>query len=44
VSIAIARFNNIINDSLMKGSIYSQKRIGKVADDNITVVWVTVDY
>ena len=40
VAIAIARFNNFINDSLLEGAIDALKRIGQVADDNITVVWV----
>ena len=35
-----ARFNNFINDSLLEGAIDALKRIGQVADDNITVVWV----
>ena len=38
VAIAIARFNNFINDSLLEGAIDALKRIGQVADDNITVV------
>ena len=44
VAIAIARFNNFINDSLLEGAIDALKRIGKVADDNITVVWVPGAY
>ena len=44
VVIAIARFNNFINDSLLEGAIDALKRIGQVADDNITVVWVPGAY
>lgn len=44
VAIAIARFNNFINDSLLDGAIDALKRIGQVADDNITVVWVPGAY
>ncbi len=44
VAIAIARFNNFINDSLLEGAIDALKRIGQEADDNITVVWVPGAY
>src|SRR5476649_2468699 len=44
VAIAIARFNNFINDSLLSGAIDALKRIGQVSDDNITVVWVPGAY
>jgi len=44
VAIAIARFNNFINDSLLQGAVDALKRIGQVADDNITVVWVPGAY
>lgn len=44
VAIAIARFNNFINDSLLDGAIDALKRIGQVSDDNITVVWVPGAY
>lgn len=44
VAIAIARFNNFINDSLLSGALDALKRIGQVADDNITVVWVPGAY
>ncbi|WP_392435618.1 6,7-dimethyl-8-ribityllumazine synthase [Yersinia sp. HM-2024] len=44
VAIVIARFNNFINDSLLEGAIDALKRIGQVADDNITVVWVPGAY
>ncbi|MGP2517085.1 6,7-dimethyl-8-ribityllumazine synthase [Yersinia sp. 2545 StPb PI] len=44
VAIAIARFNNFINGSLLEGAIDALKRIGQVADDNITVVWVPGAY
>ena len=44
VAIAIARFNNFINDSLLSGAVDALKRIGQVSDDNITVVWVPGAY
>ncbi len=44
VAIALARFNNFINDSLLSGAVDALKRIGQVADDNITVVWVPGAY
>lgn len=44
VAIAIARFNNFINDSLLSGAVDALKRIGQVNDDNITVVWVPGAY
>lgn len=44
IAIAIARFNNFINDSLLEGAIDALKRIGQVSDDNITVVWVPGAY
>lgn len=44
VAIAIARFNNFINDSLLEGAIDALKRIGQVSDANITVVWVPGAY
>lgn len=44
VVIAIARFNNFINGSLLQGASDTLKRIGQVADDNITVVWVPGAY
>jgi len=44
VAIAIARFNNFINGSLLQGASDVLKRIGQVADDNITVVWVPGAY
>lgn len=44
IAIAIARFNHFINESLLDGAIDALKRIGQVADDNITVVWVPGAY
>ncbi|ATG15016.1 TPA: 6,7-dimethyl-8-ribityllumazine synthase [Providencia alcalifaciens] len=44
VAIAIARFNNFINDSLLDGAVDALERIGQVAQDNITVVWVPGAY
>ncbi len=36
VVIAIARFNNFINDSLLEGAVDALERIGQVSNDNIT--------
>ncbi|HHR6079765.1 TPA: 6,7-dimethyl-8-ribityllumazine synthase [Providencia alcalifaciens] len=44
VAIAIARFNNFINDSLLDGAVDALERIGQVSEDNITVVWVPGAY
>ncbi|WMQ73965.1 MAG: 6,7-dimethyl-8-ribityllumazine synthase [Sodalis sp.] len=44
VAIAIARFNQFINDSLLDGAVGTLKRIGQVKDENITVVWVPGAY
>ncbi|CUX97073.1 6,7-dimethyl-8-ribityllumazine synthase [Candidatus Hoaglandella endobia] len=44
VAIAIARFNQFINNNLLDGAIDALKRIGQVNDDNITVVWVPGAY
>ncbi|AEW44614.1 riboflavin synthase beta chain [Serratia symbiotica str. 'Cinara cedri'] len=44
VAIAIARFNNFINSNLLQGAIDTLKRIGQIADHNITVVWVPGAY
>ncbi|MBF0691096.1 6,7-dimethyl-8-ribityllumazine synthase [Providencia alcalifaciens] len=44
IAIAIARFNNFINDSLLDGAVDALERIGQVAQDNITVVWVPGAY
>lgn len=44
VAIVIARFNHFINDSLLEGAIDALKRIGQVAEQNITVVWVPGAY
>jgi len=44
IAIAIARFNNFINESLLDGAIDALKRIGQISDDNITVVWVPGAY
>ncbi|WP_118987807.1 6,7-dimethyl-8-ribityllumazine synthase [Photorhabdus sp. CRCIA-P01] len=44
VAIAIARFNNFINDSLLGGAVDALERIGQVASENITVVWVPGAY
>lgn len=44
VAIAIARFNNFINDSLLEGAVDALERIGQVSNDNITIVWVPGAY
>ncbi|MBI6548809.1 6,7-dimethyl-8-ribityllumazine synthase [Xenorhabdus lircayensis] len=44
IAIAIARFNNFINDSLLEGAVDALERIGQVSPDNITVVWVPGAY
>ncbi|EQC01366.1 6,7-dimethyl-8-ribityllumazine synthase [Photorhabdus temperata] len=44
VAIAIARFNNFINDNLLEGAVDALERIGQVASENITVVWVPGAY
>ncbi|MGG4608099.1 6,7-dimethyl-8-ribityllumazine synthase [Providencia sp. Me31A] len=44
IAIAIARFNNFINDSLLEGAIDALERIGQVSNDNITIVWVPGAY
>ncbi|MCA6219771.1 6,7-dimethyl-8-ribityllumazine synthase [Photorhabdus antumapuensis] len=44
VAIAIARFNNFINDSLLGGAVDALERIGQVSSENITVVWVPGAY
>ncbi len=42
IAIAIARFNNFINDSLLDGAVDALERIGQVSSENITTVWVPV--
>ncbi|NMM75079.1 6,7-dimethyl-8-ribityllumazine synthase [Serratia marcescens] len=44
VAIVIARFNDFINQSLLGGAINTLKRVGHVADENITVIWVPGTY
>ncbi|WGS66240.1 6,7-dimethyl-8-ribityllumazine synthase [Enterobacteriaceae bacterium ET-AT1-13] len=44
IAIVISRFNEFINKSLLKGSIDILKRIGKISDNNITIVWVPGAY
>ncbi|MGL4861444.1 MAG: 6,7-dimethyl-8-ribityllumazine synthase [Enterobacteriaceae bacterium] len=40
VAIVIARFNSFINESLLSGALDALGRVGQVAEENITVVWV----
>ncbi|MDT9587221.1 MAG: 6,7-dimethyl-8-ribityllumazine synthase [Candidatus Arsenophonus melophagi] len=44
IAIAIARFNHFINSSLLEGAMDTLQRVGKVAIENITVVWVPGAY
>ncbi|AKZ66126.1 6,7-dimethyl-8-ribityllumazine synthase [Candidatus Palibaumannia cicadellinicola] len=44
IAIAIASFNQFVNDSLLNGAIDILIRIGQVKDENITVVWVPGAY
>lgn len=44
IAIAIARFNNFINDSLLDGAVDALERIGLVSSENITTVWVPGAY
>ncbi|BFI91221.1 6,7-dimethyl-8-ribityllumazine synthase [Enterobacterales bacterium endosymbiont of Anomoneura mori] len=40
IAIIVSRFNEFINKSLLNGSIDILKRIGKILDNNITIIWV----
>lgn len=44
IAIAIARFNHFINNSLLEGAMDTLERVGQVATENITVVWVPGAY
>ncbi|MGP1953463.1 MAG: 6,7-dimethyl-8-ribityllumazine synthase, partial [Arsenophonus sp. NC-QC1-MAG3] len=44
IAIVVARFNHFINSNLLEGAIDTLERIGKVAKENITVVWVPGAY
>ncbi|MFP3029475.1 MAG: 6,7-dimethyl-8-ribityllumazine synthase [Arsenophonus sp.] len=44
IAIVIARFNHFINNSLLEGAIDTLERIGQLAKENITVVWVPGAY
>jgi 6,7-dimethyl-8-ribityllumazine synthase len=44
IAIAIARFNQFINDSLLDGALDTLTRIGQVKRENITVIWVPGAY
>lgn len=44
IAIAISRFNQLINESLLEGALDTLKRMGQVPDDNITIVWVPGAY
>lgn len=44
IAIAIARFNQFINDSLLDGALDMLTRVGQVKRENITVIWVPGAY
>lgn len=44
IAIVVARFNHFINNSLLEGTIDTLERVGQVAKENITVVWVPGAY
>ncbi|HGJ5875803.1 MAG TPA: 6,7-dimethyl-8-ribityllumazine synthase [Arsenophonus sp.] len=44
IAIAIARFNHFINNSLLEGAVDTLERVGQVATENITIVWVPGAY
>jgi 6,7-dimethyl-8-ribityllumazine synthase len=44
VAIVIARFNQFINQNLLEGAMDTLKRIGQIAEKNITVIWVPGAY
>ncbi len=44
IAIVTARFNTFINKNLLHGANDVLKRIGQIADDNITLVWVPGAY
>ncbi len=44
VAIAVGRFNNFINNSLLTGALDALRRMGQINDNNISVVWVPGAY
>ncbi|RXK34403.1 6,7-dimethyl-8-ribityllumazine synthase [Arsenophonus endosymbiont of Bemisia tabaci Asia II 3] len=44
IAIVVARFNHFINNSLLEGVIDTLERVGQVAKENITAVWVPGAY
>ncbi|MGP1956911.1 MAG: 6,7-dimethyl-8-ribityllumazine synthase [Arsenophonus sp. NC-PE1-MAG3] len=44
IVIVVARFNHFINSNLLEGAIDTLERIGQVAKENITIVWVPGAY
>lgn len=44
IAIAVVRFNRFINENLLDGALDVLQRIGRVKDENITVVWVPGAY
>ncbi|MGP1924198.1 MAG: 6,7-dimethyl-8-ribityllumazine synthase [Arsenophonus sp. NEOnobi-MAG3] len=44
IAIVVARFNHFINSSLLEGAIDTLERVGQLAKENITVVWVPGAY
>lgn len=44
ISIAVARFNNFINENLLSGAIDILKRVGNVKNENIEIFWLPGSY
>ncbi|VAY02152.1 6,7-dimethyl-8-ribityllumazine synthase [Arsenophonus endosymbiont of Aleurodicus dispersus] len=44
IAVVVARFNHFISNSLLEGAIDTLERVGQVAKENITVVWVPGAY
>ncbi|WMY97498.1 MAG: 6,7-dimethyl-8-ribityllumazine synthase [Arsenophonus sp.] len=40
IAIIVSRFNHYITNSLLIGALDILKRVGKIKDNNITVIWV----
>ncbi|XZR53202.1 MAG: 6,7-dimethyl-8-ribityllumazine synthase [Enterobacteriaceae bacterium] len=44
IAIVISRFNEFINKSLLNGALDIFERIGKIKNNNITIIWVPGAY
>lgn len=44
IAIVVSRFNRVINNNLLEGSIDVLKRMGNVQNKNITIIWVPGTY